>query len=69
MPAKINQFLKRLRHVHALYHLESEYLFPAASANGYVIMASRLFGNTPAVADKNYYTGLDPDAARKVLNG
>ncbi len=36
--------------------------------NGNVIMASRLFGNSPDVATKNYYTGLNLDEAREVLN-
>ena len=32
-------------------------------------MASRLFGNSPQVAESNYYTGLDLDRARDVLEG
>ena len=32
-------------------------------------MASRLFGNAPQGAESNYYTGLDLDRARDVLEG
>lgn len=38
-------------------------------SGGNIIMASQLFGNTPEVAKKNYYTGLNMDAAKKILNG
>ena len=37
------------------------------ATGGNTLMASKLYGNTPEVADSNYYTGLDMDAARDVL--
>ena len=37
------------------------------NSGGNIIMASMLFGNTPDVAEKNYYAGLDLDEAKKVL--
>lgn len=36
--------------------------------NGNVIMASKLFGNTPNVAEQNYFTGINLETARMVLN-
>lgn len=38
------------------------------AANGNTIMASQLFGNTPEVAQKNYYTGVDLQRAKDVVN-
>lgn len=38
------------------------------STGGNVIMASQLFGNSPDVAKKNYYTGTDMKNAVDVLN-
>lgn len=38
------------------------------ASGGNMIMASGLFGNSPAVAKKNYYTGIDMNAAADVLN-
>ncbi len=38
------------------------------ASGGNMILASSLFGNSPAVAKKNYYTGIDMDEATKVLN-
>ena len=35
---------------------------------GSLELASRLFGNTPMVAENNYYTGLDMDKTRELLN-
>ena len=35
---------------------------------GNVILASQLFGNSPAVAAKNYYTGVDTGTALSALN-
>ncbi len=37
------------------------------ATNGNVIMASTLFGNTPEVAEKNYYTGTNLAVAKKAL--
>ena len=34
-----------------------------------LMMASQLFGNSPNVAKKNYYTGLDMEKARAILEG
>ncbi len=36
-------------------------------SNGNILMASKLFGNTPAVINQNYYTGLDLEKAKEVL--
>lgn len=41
----------------------------ANSKDGNIIMASKLFGNSPQVAMKHYYTGVDMDSARKILEG
>lgn len=38
------------------------------STDGNLVMASQLFGNSPEVARKNYYTGLDLDKALAVLD-
>ena len=38
------------------------------ATGGNVILASQLFGNSPAVAAKNYYTGVDTGTALKALN-
>ena len=38
-------------------------------SGGNILMASKLYGNTPQVADSNYYTGLDLDMARSILCG
>ncbi len=32
-----------------------------------IVMAAKLFGNTPDVASNNYYTGIDMNDAKKVL--
>lgn len=37
------------------------------NSNGNVILASQLFGNSPEVAKKNYYTGLNLELAKEVL--
>lgn len=37
------------------------------ATNGNVIMASTLFGNTPGVAEKNYYTGTNLAEAKEAL--
>lgn len=36
---------------------------------GDIFMASQLFGNTPNVAEQNYYTGLNMSVARNILEG
>lgn len=36
-------------------------------SNGNILMASKLFGNTPAVINQNYYTGLDLEKAKEVF--
>ncbi|MBQ7676735.1 MAG: tyrosine-type recombinase/integrase [Lachnospiraceae bacterium] len=36
-------------------------------SGGNIIMAAKLFGHSPAVAEKNYYTGLDMTKAKAVL--
>ena len=33
-----------------------------------ILIASKLFGNSPEVAKNNYYTGLDMDKAREILD-
>lgn len=38
------------------------------ATGGNVILASQLFGNSPAVAAKNYYTGVDTGTALTALN-
>lgn len=38
------------------------------ASGGNVILASGLFGNSPKVAEKNYYTGIDMNVATNVLN-
>ncbi len=38
------------------------------ATGGNVILASQLFGNSPQVAAKNYYTGVDTSTALKALN-
>lgn len=40
----------------------------AANMSGDMFMVSKIFGNTPAVAETNYYTGLDLDKAKTILN-
>ena len=35
--------------------------------NGNMELASRIYGNTPDVASRNYYTGVDMDAVRGIL--
>lgn len=37
------------------------------SSGGNTMIASQLFGNTPKVAESNYYTGLDLNAAKNIL--
>lgn len=37
------------------------------SSGGNIVMAAKLFGSTPEVADGNYYVGLDLEEAKKVL--
>ncbi len=39
------------------------------NSGGNVLMASKLFGNTPDVAENHYYAGLDLDEAKAVLEG
>ncbi len=36
-------------------------------SGGNIVMAAKLFGNTPEVADSNYYTGLNLDEAKAVI--
>ncbi len=38
------------------------------ATNGNIILASALFGNTPEVAKQNYYTGINLDTAKEILN-
>lgn len=38
------------------------------SSGGNVVLASKLFGNSPEVAKKNYFTGIDMDDALNCLN-
>lgn len=38
------------------------------ASNGNLVLASELFGNSPRVAEKNYFTGIDMEEAAKVLN-
>lgn len=38
------------------------------ATNGNIILASSLFGNTPNVAKQNYYTGVNLEKAKDVLN-
>ena len=37
-------------------------------SGGNIVMASELFGNSPEVAKKYYYTGIDLEEARGILN-
>lgn len=37
-------------------------------SGGNIVLASELFGNSPEVARKYYYTGIDMEQARKILN-
>lgn len=37
------------------------------NSGGDILMASKLFGNTPQIADNNYYVGLDLNLARSVI--
>lgn len=37
-------------------------------SGGNIIMAAQLFGNSPEVLKKNYYTGLNMERARAILN-
>lgn len=39
------------------------------NSGGNIIMVSKLFGNTPDVAEANYYTGIDMEEARQVISG
>ena len=39
----------------------------ANKSGGNLIMASQLFGNSPEVAKKHYYTGIDLQEAKRVL--
>jgi integrase len=38
------------------------------SSGGNIVLASKLFGNSPEVAKKNYFTGIDMDDALECLN-
>ncbi|MCR4657611.1 MAG: tyrosine-type recombinase/integrase [Lachnospiraceae bacterium] len=38
------------------------------ASGGNVVLAARLFGNSPEVATRNYYTGIDTGEALKALN-
>lgn len=43
--------------------------FPTVNASGgNLILAAELFGNSPNVAKKNYYTGINKEEALEVLN-
>ncbi|SHN61275.1 Site-specific recombinase XerD [Butyrivibrio hungatei DSM 14810] len=110
----ISDFLKKLKHIHSVFCLDSIYLFPFNTSNGVIsnsivydfyervinslnlkkkdiimgphsfrrnaitdvvnatngnlTLASQLFGNSPLVAENNYYTGVDMDTALSVLN-
>lgn len=37
------------------------------NSGGNILIASQLFGNTPKVAEANYYTGVDVELARSVV--
>lgn len=37
------------------------------ATNGNLALASKLYGNSPDVANKNYYTGVDMDEARSII--
>ena len=39
-----------------------------ANKTGDILLASKLFGNSPKVADSNYYTGIDISYAKEVLD-
>lgn len=41
----------------------------ATNPNGNIIIASKLFGNSPEVAAKNYFTGVNLAKARELLEG
>ena len=38
------------------------------ASGGNLILAAELFGNSPQVAKKNYYTGINKEEALEVLN-
>ena len=38
------------------------------ASGGNIVLASSLFGNSPEVARKNYYTGIDLNVATETLN-
>lgn len=38
------------------------------ASGGNIVLASSLFGNSPEVAQKNYYTGIDMSEAATILN-
>lgn len=38
------------------------------ASGGNIILASKLFGNSPEVAKKNYFTGIDMQDALECLN-
>ncbi len=38
------------------------------ATNGNIILASTIFGNTPKVAEKNYYVGTNLAVAKQALN-
>lgn len=38
------------------------------ASGGNIVLASSLFGNSPEVAKRNYYTGINMDEALAVLN-
>ena len=37
-------------------------------SGGNLILAAELFGNSPEIAKKNYYTGINKEEALRVLN-
>lgn len=37
------------------------------NSNGNILLASKLYGNTPEVAENNYYTGIDMEQAKNIL--
>lgn len=38
------------------------------ASGGNIVLASKIFGNSPQVADKNYYTGINMENAIELLN-
>lgn len=63
----LQEFLDRYKLIHGEYYPDSKYLFPSNNSGGDLILASQLFGNSPKTAKSNYYTGLNLEKAKMIL--